>query len=397
MAKHNELNPGKLAVIDINQIDILDQPMPEQNAEEKRDLMESIRENGLTYPIVVQKQDDGRYKVIDGRTRLEVVKKLEYSQIPCILRDGEEPIGDLLSYELEIYRRQLNTVDKSRLTKEYFTKKNSATASLYDSIEKKLCAEMKQLFKAKQEEEMSKDLRLLFWFISRLPKSDQLSFVKTNSADSPEQEMLANEMIDNMQDKLDEYEAEIKRLKHTEVALAKVKTEFKERSDAAIKAKIVELEEKYKDDSDLSDVIADARKQAAADFEKDIVEMNMKLQEVSKAKDKLQIEADYEKNKYKQLEQDLRQTETLSRTRKAQLDHSDNVIRGLANTQKVPKQLQIAHDDIHSAYQSMVTAGIEVFNGDEKKVIAGCLNKIKDVISMTEDFLETKAKTKKAA
>lgn len=105
------------AIINIDQIDVDDQPMNENDEETKLGMLESIREDKLIYEVVVTIKPTGRYRVVDGRTRFELLKKLGCKQIPCkIIEDAQKAY--LLSVTLERYHRHaLSSIELERLTK----------------------------------------------------------------------------------------------------------------------------------------------------------------------------------------------------------------------------------------------------------------------------------------
>ena len=65
-----------------------------------RNLKESIRTNrGVIYPIIVNKQNDGRMVVVEGNTRLQIYQQFDkegvdgdWSKIPAIINDGMEEV-----------------------------------------------------------------------------------------------------------------------------------------------------------------------------------------------------------------------------------------------------------------------------------------------------------------
>ena len=59
-------------MINGEEIDVDDQPMPEVDEKTKEDLRRSIRQYGIEYPLVVYRKEDGRYSLIDGRTRFTI-------------------------------------------------------------------------------------------------------------------------------------------------------------------------------------------------------------------------------------------------------------------------------------------------------------------------------------
>lgn len=51
-------------------------------------LTKSIRGDGLQYPILVSKDGEGRFQIIDGHRRYTVLKSDKHETVPCIVADG---------------------------------------------------------------------------------------------------------------------------------------------------------------------------------------------------------------------------------------------------------------------------------------------------------------------
>jgi len=100
------------------------QPRREFNEQKLKELSESIRMYGLLQPITVTRKEislpDGafrsEYELIAGERRLRASKMAGLSQIPVIIRSGEET--DLMKLELAIIenlqREDLNPIDRAQ-------------------------------------------------------------------------------------------------------------------------------------------------------------------------------------------------------------------------------------------------------------------------------------------
>jgi len=99
------------------------QPRREFSEDKLKELAESIRMYGILQPLVVTRKeiisDDGsfstQYELIAGERRLRASKIAELSQVPVIIRSGEET--ELMKLELAIIenlqREDLNAVDRA--------------------------------------------------------------------------------------------------------------------------------------------------------------------------------------------------------------------------------------------------------------------------------------------
>lgn len=88
--------------VPIEKINLTNNPFPEGDYEM---LTESIKRVGLQYPILVARNTNGYYNIIDGRTRYKALKHLGYTEIPCAVLSDE--IASLVQYDVELYRRHL--------------------------------------------------------------------------------------------------------------------------------------------------------------------------------------------------------------------------------------------------------------------------------------------------
>ena len=104
------------------------QPRREFDEARLRDLANSIRQYGVLQPLVVTRnevvRDDGsmytEYELISGERRLRASKLAGISQVPAIIRDGEQT--DRMKLELAIIenlqREDLNPIDRAKSFKQ---------------------------------------------------------------------------------------------------------------------------------------------------------------------------------------------------------------------------------------------------------------------------------------
>ena len=95
-------------MIRADELDIDDQPMPEIDPKVREGLRRSIVKYGIEYPLVVRQKEDGRYSIIDGRTRFSIGQEIGIKEYRCIVEDtSARPERLLLKYDLELWRRRL--------------------------------------------------------------------------------------------------------------------------------------------------------------------------------------------------------------------------------------------------------------------------------------------------
>lgn len=92
--------------IDINLIDIIeDQPFRAYGENELNELAQSIKENGLLSPLVVNKNGN-RYTVLAGRNRYAACKSINMTKIPCVILNVDQTKADLILVESNLNQRQ---------------------------------------------------------------------------------------------------------------------------------------------------------------------------------------------------------------------------------------------------------------------------------------------------
>lgn len=82
-------------------------------------LMASIKENGILQPIVVAKNGEGKFKIVEGRRRFQVAEHLKFSVIPAYVVDisGDADQFDAKLHELateaNVHRKELTPIEVS--------------------------------------------------------------------------------------------------------------------------------------------------------------------------------------------------------------------------------------------------------------------------------------------
>jgi ParB family chromosome partitioning protein len=89
------------------------QPRTHFDAEHFAELVHSVREFGVLQPVVVRKNDDGRYELIMGERRTRAAREAGLTSIPAIVRDtaDEHLLRDALLENL--HRSELNPLEEA--------------------------------------------------------------------------------------------------------------------------------------------------------------------------------------------------------------------------------------------------------------------------------------------
>lgn len=76
-----------------------------------RELKASITENGFNIPILVKPLPEGRYELIDGLHRIQIVNEMGWSKIPAMIIAADEKKAAILNFLANTARGTQNPVD----------------------------------------------------------------------------------------------------------------------------------------------------------------------------------------------------------------------------------------------------------------------------------------------
>ena len=89
------------------------QPRKTFNDEALQELADSIRENGIIQPIVVQKKEDG-YELICGERRWRSAQKAGLKRIPALVREASSAESLQIALIENIHRQDLNPIEEAQ-------------------------------------------------------------------------------------------------------------------------------------------------------------------------------------------------------------------------------------------------------------------------------------------
>ena len=78
------------------------------------ELKASIKEHGFNVPILVRALEDGRYELIDGEHRIQVVTEMGWKEIPAIITSTDEKKASILNFLANTARGTQDPIDISR-------------------------------------------------------------------------------------------------------------------------------------------------------------------------------------------------------------------------------------------------------------------------------------------
>ncbi|MBR0234916.1 MAG: ParB/RepB/Spo0J family partition protein [Clostridia bacterium] len=97
--------------------DFPDHPFKVQDDDSMTMLIESISENGILYPIICQKKEDGRYEIISGHRRKYACEKLGISEMPVIERKLTKEEAIIAMVDSNLQRESILPSEKAKAYK----------------------------------------------------------------------------------------------------------------------------------------------------------------------------------------------------------------------------------------------------------------------------------------
>ena len=103
--------------MEVQEIKIEDIVIPEERVratfseEQYNELKASIEKHGFYIPILVKKLDNGKYELIDGEHRIQVMKELGKEKIPAVIVEGNEQKATMLNILANTARGSQNPMD----------------------------------------------------------------------------------------------------------------------------------------------------------------------------------------------------------------------------------------------------------------------------------------------
>jgi ParB family chromosome partitioning protein len=125
----------KIETVSISKVSVWDEVEARKlNLEGIKELADSIRQEGLQNPPVVQKTKDGKYKLIAGQRRLAALKIIGSKNIPVLVvkRPYDDDDAKAVSIVENLHRKQMNATEMAEacdfLVKSMKSSKKVATA-----------------------------------------------------------------------------------------------------------------------------------------------------------------------------------------------------------------------------------------------------------------------------
>ena len=115
-------NDNTIMSLPIDKLDLFpNSPFKVYNEKKKEQLVESIRDSGIMFPIIVMpnKESRGRYTILSGSNRLDAAQQLGHTEINAIVRTDIETEEDalLIVIETNLFNRSIDDMLPSELAK----------------------------------------------------------------------------------------------------------------------------------------------------------------------------------------------------------------------------------------------------------------------------------------
>lgn len=93
--------------------DFPNHPFKVRDDEKMQDLIESIKERGVLYPLLVRPKADGTYELISGHRRKRAAQKLNIDNVKCIVKDLTDDEATILMVDSNIQREEILPSEKA--------------------------------------------------------------------------------------------------------------------------------------------------------------------------------------------------------------------------------------------------------------------------------------------
>jgi len=92
------------------------QPRQEMDAQELRELANSLRENGFIQPLLVRKAGE-QYELVAGGRRLEAAKMAGFTRVPVVVKEVSDKESLVLAMVENLQRKDLNAIEEAQAFK----------------------------------------------------------------------------------------------------------------------------------------------------------------------------------------------------------------------------------------------------------------------------------------
>ena len=107
-------NNEEEVIIPIDQItDFPNHPYKVKNDEKMQSMVQSVKEMGVIYPVIVRKKDNGKYEMISGHRRKMASVLAGKKKIKCIVKNLTDDEATILMVDSNIQREEILPSEKA--------------------------------------------------------------------------------------------------------------------------------------------------------------------------------------------------------------------------------------------------------------------------------------------
>ena len=377
-----------IALLKVDEIMSSEQPIYEVSDDEKKMLKKSIEEIGLIYPLVVTKDGD-KYKILDGRTRFQILKQLKREIIPCIIvKDEDEWLKKRfrIPYEVELFRRHLKYNERKRykqLLEERLADPNFISKIISDFFTPKIVAKIREVVLNKFP---SSVVNKILVSIKDLSEEEQMQILENIGTIIPPGALQEIEMLRGVIKTLESEKAKLK------VELAKQEKErerffekLRNKVNEELERKKKELEAQYKgkkeelDEDDLRRIIEEERKRIYAAYKEEIEEFDKKLNILTKNIKAKEEENKNLKDRLKSLEEQCKCAFEEAERYREDREYFARILESMTGVDKLKKELSGILEELQSIKKLLIDLGEDYTMEIPKEGIDEVMAMLKDI------------------
>ena len=385
---------ASLTILKVAEIMPTKQPLHEVSNEEKENLKRSIEEIGLVYPIVVTRAGD-KYKILDGRTRFQVIRQLGWDVVPCLVVEENDVKEDdwmkkttRIAFETELYRRHLGSRERTKYEKT-LKEKLSDSKNILELIEEFFSPKVAEKIEETLLERFELDaVSKIVFAIKNLPEEKQLQIIDKLIAGSSD----AMGKAEALQTELEKKNAEIEKLKEEKEKIQQEMEKQKEyyvstfslKVEKELEKKKKELEKLYKgedelDEADLKRLMDEERKKIYEEYKEELDEYQKTIERMAKTiRDKDEEIKDLMAQKRSLENQRNYAFEEAERYREDR-EYFAKILESITGVDKLKKELSGIQEELQSIKKLLIDLGEDYTMEIPKEGINEVMAMLKDI------------------
>jgi len=386
------MEKGKTILIEIEKLVITGQPIEPVGPEDVERLKRSVMALGLLYPLLVRDLPDDTFEVLDGRTRLGVLRELGYTAVECSLADPALYTA-VIPYETELCRRHMDVKQRKHYEKEKDALLAIAPHSLLDRLIPALRDKASSMLK---NPEIRKEEVALISDWANLSEDRQEKALMDFSAGAVE--VAVQEMTEKL-DKLDVSKKEIEEeLEEARQQIKAKEKEFEQRLKSfaeEAKAQVQALQESKKlvipdDPEDRDKVIKKIEKEVAKQYADEIKHAKNNLEKANESYKSLQVQLEEKKDAIKALERQKKDLVNENRHYEEKLSTFKELLEQATDIDKTIHKFEGVREDLRTFNELMLGRNftLKEIGAEKKNQIKKFLAEIQVVLSETANIVK---------